>query len=76
MIKSQVSINWKITTTTSPPGGGGQILADVIWGKNMKGEEKKVDKFKEKGRKWKEKGKGKNKEKMESKRVKKCEIKN
>jgi hypothetical protein len=47
---------------TTPMGGG--LSADVIWGKNMKGKEKKGDNVKEKGRKRKEKRrKGKENEK-------------
>ncbi len=47
---------------TPPPRG--KISADVIWGKKYKGEEKKGDNVKEKGRK------GKEIEKRGSKKVK------
>ncbi len=49
---------------------GWGVLADVIWGKMLKGQEKQGENVKEKGNKGKKGRKGKEKEKMGSKKGK------
>jgi hypothetical protein len=66
LIHSPGSLYWKIKYPPPPPG---KISAAVIWGKNIKGEEKKEGNVKGKGSKGKEKKGGKN-EKRGSERVK------
>jgi hypothetical protein len=57
--RKNISINDKpgvYRLENTPPPRGGKISADIIWGKNMKREDKKGEDVKEKGKSRKEKG--------------------